>query len=140
MNVYRTNIKVRFGDVDAAGIAYFPRIHGYLHEVFEELWERHVGIRYVDLITGRKLGFPLVHSRVDFRSPLRFGDAPEVRVTCTRLGSSSLELHYVIANGATICVDARQTTATVELDTLKPVPLPDEFRTRFTALLEDVTR
>ena len=29
--------KVRFGDVDAAGIAYFPRIHEYLHDAFEEL-------------------------------------------------------------------------------------------------------
>lgn len=137
MSAFESEVRVRFGDVDAAGIAYFPRIHGYLHEVFEELWERHVGVRYAELIAGRRIGFPLVHSSVDFRSPLRFGDRATVRVTCTKLGRSSLTLRYRFAVDSRLCVDARQTTATVRLDTLEPLPMPDEFRPRFAAIFEE---
>jgi 4-hydroxybenzoyl-CoA thioesterase len=135
MSAFVTELKVRFGDVDAAGIAYFPRIYGYLHEVFEELWERHVGLRYPELILGRRLGCPLVHSEVDFRSPLRFGDVARVRVTCYRLGRSSLGLRYVFSTGRE-CLDARMVTTFVHLDTLEPLPLPDEFRTKFQAIHE----
>lgn len=137
MKSFETEVEVRFGDVDAAGIVFFPRIFEYLHDAFEALWERHVGIRYHDLIAGRRLGFPLVHSHVDFRSPLRFGDRPSVRVSCSRLGHTSFELRYRISKGATLCVEARMTTACVALDTLKPLPLPDEFRARFAAIAEE---
>jgi YbgC/YbaW family acyl-CoA thioester hydrolase len=137
VRAFETEIRVRFGDVDAAGIAYFPRLYGYLHEVFEELWERHVGIRYPELIQGRRLGFPLVHSTVDFHAPLYFGDVAAVRVTCTKLGRSSLGLRYRFAVGARECFDARQVTACVQLDGLQPVPLPAEFRPPFEAILEE---
>lgn len=137
MKAFTSELRVRFGDVDAAGIAYFPRIYGYLHEAFEELWERHCGVRYQELISVRRLGFPLVHSEVDFRAPLRFGDRPEMRITCTRLGHSSFELRYRIYNSGVLAVDARQTTASVDLDSLAPLRLPEEFRRRFEELYEE---
>ena len=31
---FRTSIKVRFGDVDHAGIVYYPRFYIYFHEVY----------------------------------------------------------------------------------------------------------
>jgi YbgC/YbaW family acyl-CoA thioester hydrolase len=136
VSAYDTSVHVRFGDCDAAAIAYFPRLYGYLHEVFEELWERHVGVRYADLILGRRLGFPLVHSEVDFRSPLRFGDTAAVRVTCFRLGRSSLGLRYVFSSAGRTCFDARQVTSCVELGTLARRELPAEFRPRFEAIAE----
>ena len=80
-NRFDTVIQVRFGHVDPAGIVYFPRIFDYLHDVFEEVWEEHVGQRYYHLLLDRKIGFPLVHSEVDFERPLRFGDRPLVSVT-----------------------------------------------------------
>jgi len=130
--------KVRFGEVDAAGIAYFARIYDYLHEAFEDFWEQFVGVRYAELILGRRLGFPLVHSEADFRSPLRFGDEFEVRVTCTRLGRSSFEMRYVLARADTVCVDARMTTVCVRLETLEPIALPEELRARVREVLEEL--
>ena len=81
MSAFETVIQVRFGHVDPAGIAYFPRIYDYVHDVFEELWERHVGERYYRILCDDRMGFQLVHSEVDFAHPLRFGDRPDVRVT-----------------------------------------------------------
>ena len=131
MKSYDTVLQVRFGHVDPAGIVYFPRIFDYLHDVFEELWEKHVGQRYYHLLLERKIGFPLVHSEVDFRRPLRFGDLPVVRVTCFRLGRSSLGLRYLLKLDEEVCVEARMTTASVDLTKMEAIPIPPEFRTRF---------
>lgn len=136
MSAFTTVIQVRFGHVDPAGIAYFPRIYDYLHDVFEELWEQHVGERYYRILCDEHVGFPLVHSEVDFKSPLRFGDRPVVRVTCFQLGTASLGLRYVFTLGDTVCVDARQTTVCVELQSMKSFPMPDKWRKRFQLILE----
>jgi 4-hydroxybenzoyl-CoA thioesterase len=104
--------------------------------VVEELWETHAGERYDRLIQGRRLGFPLVHSDVDFVHPLHFGDRLTVHVTCFKLGRSSLGLRYRFLAGETLCVDARMTTVCVDMDGLKPKPMPDEFRAAFEEIQE----
>ncbi len=137
MKAFETSFQVRFGHVDPAGIVYFPRIFDYLHDVFEELWERHVGERYYDLVLDQHVGFPLVHSNVDFKRPLRFGDHPLTRVTCYRLGRSSVGLRYRIFREEELCVDARMVTACVDLRSLSPQPIPEAFREAFAAIRED---
>lgn len=131
-----THQKVRFGHVDPAGIAYFPRIHDYIHEAFEELWDRHVGVRYYHLLLERRTGFPLVHSEADFSRPLRFGDEPEVTITCFHLGRTSLGLRYVYRVEGELALEARMTTVCVHTKSMKPQPLPEEFRERFAEILE----
>lgn len=136
MSAYNTVIQVRFGHVDPAGIAYFPRIFDYVHDVFEEVWEMHVGQRYYHLLLERNVGFPLVHSDVDFKKPLQFGDRPVVSVTCHHLGRTSLGLRYRFLLGDTLHVEARMVTVCTHTDTMEPFPIPDEFRARFEAILE----
>ena len=138
MKSFDTHIEVRFGHVDPAGIAYFPRIYDYIHEAFEQLWDCHVGKRYYHLLAEEGIGFPLVHSEVDFKNPMHFGDRVNVRITCFKLGTSSLGLRYVFSVGKDICLDARMTTVCVELDALKSFPIPDVYRAKFEALLETV--
>lgn len=136
MSAFTTVIQVRFGHVDPAGIVYFPRIYDYVHDVFEELWEQHVGERYYRILCDEKIGFPLVHSEVDFRHPLRFGDRPLVRVTCFQLGRSSLGLRYLFKLDETVCVDARMTTVCVRLDGMESLEMPGRFRARFESIRE----
>jgi len=107
------------------------------HDVFEELWEVHVGTRYYHLVLEQRIGFPLVHSEVSYQSPLRFGDRPIVRVTCDHLGNSSLGLRYEVLLGRRLCVDAHMRTACVQLDKMTSIRIPDEYRARFERLFED---
>jgi len=136
MKAFTTVIQVRFGHVDPAGIAYFPRIYDYIHDVYEELWEQYVGVRYDKLLIGERIGFPLVHSEVDFKHPLHFGDRPVVRVTCFKLGKSSLGLRYIFKVDDVVCVDARMTTVCTHVEAMKSFELPAEYRARFEEILE----
>jgi len=122
---------VRFGDVDPAGIAYFPRIHNFIHEAFEDLWEEYIGVRYYRLILDDHVAFPMVHTEVDFKYPLRFGDRPIIKVTCFKLGRSSLGLRYEFEVKGTLCVDARTTTTCVDADKFKSQPIPEIYREHF---------
>ena len=138
MTVFQTTLQVRFGHVDPAGIVYFPRIFDYLHDVFEEVWEEHVGTRYYHLLLEKRVGFPLVHSDVDFDYPLRFGDRPEVVVTCFKVGHSSLGLRYRIRKDDVTCVDARLITVCVDTESMTTLEIPREFRDRFAEIFEEL--
>ena len=88
-------------------------------------------MRYYHLIEHQHVAFPMVRSEVDFLHPLRFGDRPIVRVTCYRLGRSSLGLRYLYEVDGRTCVDARMPTACVDARTLKSQPIPEAYRARF---------
>jgi len=130
-----THQVIRFGDVDPAGIVYFPRVYDLIHQAFEDLWNEHVGERYYKLIAEKQFGFPLVHSEVDFKRPLLFGDRPEVSINCTKLGRSSIGLHYVYRVDGQVCVEARMTVVCVALKTMKSMELPAPYRERFKLIL-----
>ena len=83
------------------------------------------------------MGFPLVHSEVDFRKPSRFGDRPVVSVTCFKLGRTSIGLRYRFMMGEEVHLEARMVTVCTHTDTMEPFAIPDEFRKRFELILEE---
>jgi len=126
--VFITRRLVRFGDVDPAGIAYYPRINNFIHEAFENLWEEYIGERYYLLIQDKRIAFPMVHTEIDFKAPLRFGDRPVIKVTCFHIGRSSLGIRYVFEVDGKVCVDARTMTTCIDADKLKSKAIPEKYR------------
>ena len=125
---FRLTKKIRFGDIDAAGIAYYPKIVDYFHLALEEFFEEEVGVPYAEVITEQRIGFPTVHLQVDFQRPLSYGDEVVIVVSVERCGKSSVTWSYAIESEGTLCVQASVTTVTVNLDNLRPVDTPEAIR------------
>lgn len=128
---------VRFGDCDPAGIVYFPRFFDFFHQAMET-WFSVLGHPYEEVITGRKIGFPAVHTEADFRRPSRFGEAIDVVLRVEQLGAKSIRFAYAVegasdddklgprVTGATVCV-------VMDLDPARDtfrrgIPVPDDLR------------
>ena len=93
MRVYER--KVRFEEVDAAQIVFFPRFLNYCHEAMEALFDDLPG-GYVSLIRDRKIGFPAVHVECDFKHPLRYGDIVRIETSVEKLGNKSCSFRYAV--------------------------------------------
>lgn len=128
---FQTKIKVRFGDVDRAGIAYYPRIVGYFHYAFEEFWEVFARKPYHQVLNKDHLGFPTVHMEVDFAKPLSFGDLLTAKVSIPRVGRSSVVFRYRFFRGRILCVSADLTLVAVDMRTFKPRSIPEWCRKLF---------
>jgi 1,4-dihydroxy-2-naphthoyl-CoA hydrolase len=87
--------EVRFQDVDAAGIAFFPRILEYLHDAYLAFIDRS-GCSLVEVLATRAWAAPLKHAEADFLRPLRFGDRLEVALCRARFDGSVLTIGYRI--------------------------------------------
>jgi 4-hydroxybenzoyl-CoA thioesterase len=124
---------VRFEEVDAAGIVFFPRFLSYAHEAMEAMFAGLEG-GYVRLVTKRRIGLPAVHVSCDFRAPLRFGDLARIETRVARIGNKSVTLHYELsrtADGVSVAT-VEHVCASTDLDAMRAVPVPDDVR----ALLE----
>ena len=113
---FRSKQKIRFGDIDRAGIVYYPRFLHYFHVALEEFVDEALGIEYPTVINHHNIGLPTVHLETDFQGPLRYGDKIEVEVRVQAFGKSSIRFGYrvfkqgedaprVTGHNITVCVD-----------------------------------
>lgn len=134
--VYRTKIKVRFGDIDHAGILYYPRFFHYFHIAFEEFFEECVGVSYDRVLDEDRIGFPTVGLQTEFRKPMAYGDILEVAMEARKLGNSSATFLFTVyrAGTAEVCARSEQTVVCVDMETFRPTPMPRRIRDAFEAI------
>lgn len=130
---FRTQVQVRFGDVDHAGIVYYPQFFIYFHEAFEDFFNGN-GFAYHVMLNQRRIGFPTVHIETDYKQPLRYGDALDVELSVPRVGKSSAVFRYAghrHRDGLLACT-AEITCACVDMQSFIATPIPDDLRALFT--------
>lgn len=139
MGSYETRLKVRFGQVDYAGIMYYPRFFENFHAVFEDMFTERLGVPYTDLLKVRRIGFPTVHIETDFSKPFRFGETMRLVLDVVKLGRTSIVFRYRGYNvddpDDAPSVEARGTVVTLDLDSFETLEIPADIR----AVLEDLT-
>ena len=127
---YRTEIQVRFGDVDKAGIVYYPVIFHYLHVAQEEFFAGYVGVPYHRLIEEERLGFPTVHDSTDFHKPLRYGDTLEISVYISSVGTSSAVFEFRVRKKGSdqLLVSSSEVKVAINMDTWEKAAIPEKYR------------
>ena len=117
---------VEFAMLDGANIAYYPRIYDLSHRFFEQCWLEMCEISYPDLFNDKRVGFPIVHAESDFIAPMRYGDEVIATIWIDSIGSKSVTWNYKFHNqNDELLWTSKQVTVCVDIDSLKPQPIPD---------------
>ncbi len=133
---FHAQVKVRFSDVDNAGIVYYPRFFHFFHVAFEEMFSTKFGIHYVDVINVEKLGFPAVHAESDFKAPLRYGDIADVEISLERLGAKSITFAYRLTRQPAneLCATGKVTVAMIAMEGFRAIPVPEKYQKLFRSI------
>ena len=129
---FRARLPIRFGDVDSAGVVFFPQYFVYFHEVFERFFEEG-GLPYARYVVERRLGFPRVRVESDHAQPVRYGDVLDVALSVAHLGEHSVRLKYVghrESDGAR-AVTAEITAVCIDVDAFRATVIPGDVRSLF---------
>ncbi len=132
---FTKRIRYRFGDIDDAGIAYYPKLLHCFHCVFEDWWSEALNKPYAQLLHDDKLGLPAVRLEVDFVAPVVYGDEPDVHLGLLRLGDASVEFGFWMTKDTPqrLLNRARIVTVAVDMTTMQKRSLPQHWRERFAA-------
>jgi 4-hydroxybenzoyl-CoA thioesterase len=133
---YRSEVLVRFGDCDPAGIVFYPRYLEIFNNIVEDWSREGLQLSFPDLITRHGWGLPTVHLEVDFPAPSRFGELLTATLTVRSVGASSVHLD-IILRGPDGGLRVRGSVVLVLIDRKphKAIPIPDDLRARMLQFL-----
>jgi acyl-CoA thioester hydrolase len=121
--------EVRFRDLDAIGHVNNAVYLTYLESARIAYWlhvTQRSGLSALDMILAR--------AEIDYRSPLRWGEALRVGVRCARLGRSSFVLEFRVEAGAgRLVAEARKVCVSYDHESGSSRPVPEWVRERLRA-------
>ncbi len=126
--IFQVRDRVRWSDVDIAGIIYFGAYVRFIELAETELL-RDLGFPYAQVFERFNIWLPRVHLDFDFFKPAFMDDELTMKSHVAAVGTSSITLKSEVHNVARGEVDAIATliVACVDRQTLKSRPLPAAF-------------
>ena len=133
-SIFSRQRRVVYGDCDASGMVYAPRVSNYAIETVEEWYVEVLGISWMDLVCKREQGAPFISVSCEFLGPMVPGQTLTNAVWVPRLGGASIEFTVVGYDAKGVpCYDARLVACFIDQDGFKTMRIPEVFRTRIQA-------
>ena len=118
---------IRFQDIDAAGIIFYPRVLEMFHDAYAGFLA-FAGSPLREVMQRDSWLAPVRHAEADYFKPLRLGDEVRVEICRAHAAETEATLGYRIARGDEVCVVGQVVHTFVERATFKRTPLPAEVR------------
>lgn len=126
--LWSTDVKIRFGHCDPAGIVYMPLFFDIFNGVIEDWYDQALRLGYHDFIAQRKVGLGYVNAHGDFFVPCMMGEFLRVAVELEQVGNSSfVVILHAFKNGME-ALRGRLTVVTTCLKEHKAITLPDDLK------------
>ena len=128
---HTSTIRVRWADVDPAGIAFYPRFFEWYDLGSEELFAS-LGLPWPEMFPKYEIaGVPIVESGSTFTSPVRYGDVLTLRSAVVWVKTTTFRMEHTISVGARRCASGFEVCAWVARPAtpggpLATRPIPDE--------------
>jgi acyl-CoA thioester hydrolase len=121
---HRTRVEVRFRDIDA---------FGHVNNAVTSTYVEQARVTYLrDVLAVEPVGLmPLILAmiKLDYLSPILFGDTVEVGSRVDWIGTSSIAMsHGLRADDGRELARASSVLVTYDYDQARPMPVPDDWR------------
>lgn len=126
MSAFSWPVRIYWEDTDAGGVVYHSNYLRFMERARTE-WLRAQGIDQVALRDATSLGFVVRDMQLDFLRPARLDDELLVSVTVKERRSASMLFDQEIVRGGMTLVRATVRAACVNLDTMRPAPIPADL-------------
>jgi 1,4-dihydroxy-2-naphthoyl-CoA hydrolase len=120
---------IRFQDIDAAGIIFYPRILEMFHDAYAAFLA-FAGCPLPEVLKSGTWLAPVRHAEADYFKPLRFGDPVNVEIGRAHLAETEATLGYRVArsDNGEVCVVGQVVHTFVDRASFKRTALPAPIR------------
>ena len=127
--------QVRFQDVDAAGIIFYPRLLEYTHDLYVEFLAN-CGSPLHEVLEQGAWAAPIRHAEADYFRPLRFGDTCQVSLVRAHLEPSEVTLGFTVSlpHRSEVAVVVQSVHTFVTLPSFTRTNVPDNVASALQAL------
>lgn len=132
---FATTVKVRFADVDPAGIVFYPRYFEMLNGAVEDWFAQDLGLDFKAMHLERKIGVPTVKLEASFVAPSELGDILTISITPQDVGRSSCTISVLFSGDGRERLRATVVLVCMDLIAQRAIEWPPVLRSRMTAAL-----
>ena len=121
--------EIRFQDIDAAGIIFYPRVLEMFHDAYAAFLA-FAGSPLREVLRDDTWIAPVRHAEADYFKPLYYGDPVNVEICRAHVTETEAALGYrvVRAPDAEVCVVGQVVHTFVDRSTFKRVTMPECVR------------
>lgn len=124
---HRTEVPVRFSEVDALGIVW----HGHYIKFFEdgrEAFGKKYGLSYLD-VYKHKFATPLVNFNVDYKKTVKYGDSVIVETTFVNSLAAKIMFRYKVyrVSDGELVAEGESTQVFINMEHELLITVPDFF-------------
>jgi 1,4-dihydroxy-2-naphthoyl-CoA hydrolase len=128
---------IRFQDIDAAGIIFYPRVLEMFHDTYAAFLAS-AGTPLREVMNRDTWIAPVRHAEADYFKPLRLGDEVLVEISRAHLSETETTLGYrivrspaeprAISQAGEVCAVGQVVHTFVDRGTFKRIPIPELVR------------
>jgi acyl-CoA thioester hydrolase len=134
--LHTIEIRVRFGETDPYGVAYFAAILDYFKRGMDEfLRSRGLPPDEVYRNVARSTGFPVIATQCRYRSPVRFDDLLTLNTRVARVeekgAAFGFSLFRTVQGKDVLAAEGRISCRSIDAS-WKPIPIPKDLKKALT--------
>ena len=127
---FETTARVRFADVDLAGIVFYPRYFEMLNAAVEDWFSQRLGLPFGVMHQDLKMGVPTVSLSVTFAHPSRLDERLSIVLTPREIGRSSCTVDVLFTGNGLDRLKAVVVLVCMDLVSICSMPWPDDVRAK----------
>ncbi len=120
-------VRIYYSDTDAGGIVYHSRYLDMTEHGRTEFL-RFLGGHQKKILTEQKIGFVVKSIHIDYKRPGVLDDLLHVKTTVSKCERVTLVFHQDVCRGEEILASLDVKVCSVSMETLRPLPIPDEIK------------
>lgn len=128
--IFSLPVRVYFQDTDAGGVVYHASYVNFMERSRTE-WLRTFGYSNAGLMKELGVVFVVRSLKLDYLRPALLDDLVAVTSQIKDIGRSRLNIHQTVTRGDEVLVEGEVHLVCVNVETFKPVSLPDVLRNQW---------
>jgi 4-hydroxybenzoyl-CoA thioesterase len=130
MTTFKVTRKIRFGQTDAAGITFYPRLVEMINDIVEDFFEQEVRYSYKEMIVETDFGVPTVNLNVTFKRPAELEDKVGWYLNVLRIGNSSftVDIKAKVADAELLTAEVTLAYVKGKGTVMSSHPLPEKVK------------
>jgi 4-hydroxybenzoyl-CoA thioesterase len=134
---FQVSRRIRFADVDPAGIVFYPRYFEMINSVVEDWFCDGLDYGFDQMIRNDGYGVPLAHIDVDFNAPSQLSDMLVFSLSLKSAGRSSIKLTIKAACDGENRLTAHLVLVFINTQKHAPARLPDQLKAKMLNYKDD---
>ena len=135
-SIFSVPVKVRYYDTDLSRAVFFTNYIKWFDSIALPEFTEALGIDWRSFLE-KNVDAVVAHVAFDYKAPCYIDDVIDLHITDMDLGRSSMTIYGSLLKDGALIAEGKLVYVFVDFSTRKPSPIPEKFKNKFNAYIQE---